>query len=84
MANTWGKEVAVQVRDPLGNIVTPIPLGVTLPHFTEWPLPYVFVEDDGQDVGDWDGLERVAHTTRLQPWEVRLVQHLVAKPLQGK
>ena len=24
----------------------------------------------------------MAHTTRLQPWEVRLVQHLVVKPLQ--
>ena len=84
MANNGKSEVAVHVRDPLGNIVTPIPLGVTLPDFTEWALPYVLVEDDGQVVGDWGGLERVAHTTCLQPWEVRLVQHLVAKPLQPK
>ena len=84
MASTPNEEVAVHVRDPPANIVTPIPLGATLPDFTEWALPYLFVEDAGQDVGDLGGLEKVAGTTRLQPWEVRLVQHLVAKPLQGK
>ena len=40
----------MQVKDPLGNIVTPKSLGVTLLDFTEWVLPYVLVEGDGQDV----------------------------------
>ena len=31
MANTRKDDVAVHVRDPLGNIVTPHPLGVILP-----------------------------------------------------
>ena len=31
--------IAVQVSDPLGNIVARIPLGVTLPAFSEWALP---------------------------------------------
>ena len=49
-ANTLKKALAVQVRDPLGNIVTPKSLGVTLLDFNEWVLPYVLVEGDGQDV----------------------------------
>ena len=57
---------------------------VILPHFTEWALPYVLVEDDGHVVGDWGGLERVIHTTNLKPWEPRLVQHLMGKPLFKK
>ena len=84
MANTRNKALAVRVRDPLGNIVTPSPLGVTLPNFTERALPYVLVEDDGQDVGNWGGLEKVAHTSERAPWDGRLVQHLVSKPLQAK
>ena len=57
MANTRSKEVAVHARDPLGNIVTPIPLGVTVRDFTQLALPYVLVEDDrmlGPGVG-WKG-----------------------------
>ena len=52
MANTRGKEVVVQVKDPPLNIVTPISLGVTLLDFTEWAVPHVLVGDAGQDVGD--------------------------------
>ena len=33
--------------DPLGNVVKPHLLGVILPDFTQWALPYVLVEDDG-------------------------------------
>ena len=35
-------------------------LGVILPDFTEWALPYVLVEDDGQEdrgQGDWGGAD---------------------------
>ena len=49
MANTRKDEVSVSVRDARGNIVQPRLLGVILPHFTEWALPYVLVEDDGQE-----------------------------------
>ena len=62
----------------------PYLLGVILPEFTEWALPYVLVEDDGQFVGDERGLVRVTHTTNLEPWEQRLLQHLAGKPLFHK
>ena len=39
MANTRKKEVALHVKDSLGNIVTPIPLEVTLPAFPDFTLP---------------------------------------------
>ena len=73
MANTRKDEVLVRVKDPLGNIVKPRLFGVILPDFTEWALPYVPVEDNGQDSGDLGGLVRVTHTTKLDPWELRLV-----------
>ena len=84
MATTRKDEVSVSVRDARGNIVKPRLLGVILHDFTEWALPYVLVEDDGQeDKGqrDWVGLTRVTHTSKLDLWEQRLVQHLVGKPL---
>ena len=84
MANTRSKAPPVQVRDPLGNIVTPPTLEATLPDFNEWALPYVLVQDDGKDVGNWGGFERAAHTRELAQWEGRLVQHFVYKPLQAK
>ena len=84
MANTQKKEVPMQVRDPLGNIVAPMSLGVTLRDFTELAMAYVLAEDDGQNVGDCSGLERVAHTTQLAPRPVKVVQHLVTKPSRGK
>ena len=58
MANTRKDEVSVRVKDPLGNIVKPRLLGVILPDFTKWALPYVLVEDNGQDLGTrggWSG-----------------------------
>ena len=56
MANTRKDEVSVSVRDARGNIVQPRLLGVILPDFTEWALPYVLVEDDEQeDRGQGDG-----------------------------
>ena len=84
MANTRKDEVSVSLRDARGNIVKPRLLGVILPDFTEWALPYVLVEDDGQEdrgQGDWGGLVRVTRTSKLDVWEQRLVQHLVGKPL---
>jgi hypothetical protein len=84
MANNRKDEVSVSLRDARGNIVKPRLLGVILPDFTEWALPYVLVEDDGQGdrgEGDWGGLVRVTHTSKLDVWEQRLVQHLVGRPL---
>ena len=52
MANTRKDEVSVRVKGALGNIVKPRLLGVILPDFTEWALPYALVEDDRQDSGD--------------------------------
>ena len=70
MANTRKDEVSVRVKDALGNIVKPRLLGVILPDFTEWALPYVLVEDDGQDSGDpRGGLVRVTHRSKLDLWE---------------
>ena len=84
MANTRKDDVVVHVTDPLRNTVKPHLLGVILPDFTEWALPYVLVEDDGHVVGDWSGMQRVTHTTSLQPWEHRLLQHPARKPLFKK
>ena len=84
MANNRKDEVSVSLRDARGDIVKPRLLGVILPDFTEWALPYVLVEDDGQGdkgEGDWGGLVRVTHTSKLDVWEQRLVQHLVGRPL---
>ena len=39
-------ELSVRVKDPPGNIAKARLLGVILPDFTEWALPYVLVEDD--------------------------------------
>ena len=57
MANTRKDALAVHLRDVHGNADTSRPLGVTLLHFTEWALPYVRLEDDGQDVWEvgWVG-----------------------------
>ena len=56
MANKRKDEVSVSLRDARGNIVKPRLLGVILPDFTEWALPYVLVEDDGQgDRGEGNG-----------------------------
>ena len=84
MANTRKDEVSVRVKGALGNIVKPRLLGVILRIFTEWALPYVRVEDNGQDSGDWGGLVRVTYTSKLDLWERRIVQHLVGKPLYHK
>ena len=84
MANTRNDEVSVRVKDAQGNIVKPRLLGVILPDFTEWALPYILVEDDGQDSGDLGGLVRVTRISKLDVWEQRLVQHLVGKPLYHK
>ena len=59
-------------------------MGVTLTDFTEWTLPYILLQDDGQDVGNWGWLVRVGHTRELARWEGRLVQQLVHKPFQMK
>ena len=74
----------MHVRNLQGNIVTPMPLGVTLPDFTEWALPFLLVEDDGQDVGNPCGLVKVGHTREVAQWEGRPVQQLMHKLLQMK
>ena len=59
-----------------GTLCNPAFRAVILPDFTEWALPYVLVEDDGQEdrgEGDWGGLVRVTHTSKLDLWEQGLV-----------
>ena len=65
--------------------VTPLHLGVTLPDFTEWALPYILIKDEdtkGESWRDIEGLERVCHTNQLEEWEKRPVQFSFHKPLQ--
>ena len=67
-----------------GTSLHPCPCGSPSPTSWSGPCPPVLLEDDGQDVGNWGGLVKVGHTRELAPWERRLVQHLVHKPLQAK
>ena len=82
MANKRVGTLETQLRLQSGE-VEPIHLGVTLPDFTEWALPYILIKDT-----DWalwheiDGLERVCHTQELPDHAQRPVQFLLTKPLQ--
>ena len=62
------------------NDVTPHHLGVTLPDFTQWALPYVLLEGDSVDE-ELSGLERVTHAAQLSPDARVMVQKLIHKPL---
>ena len=81
MANSKSKNLQVLMTDIRGKAVAS-----TLPYFMESALPYVILEDRGQDVnvGNWAGLVRVGHTSDLPHWESRLVQDVVHKSLQKK
>ena len=48
--------------------VEPIHLGVTLPEFTKWALPYILIKDEDTNLAGWndvEGLERVCHRDDL-------------------
>ena len=64
----------------------PIHLGVTLPDFTEWALPYILIRDEDTDWAGWHdikGLARVCHTQDLADDEQRPVQFLLTKPFRN-
>ena len=65
--------------------VEPIHLGVTLPDFGEWALPYILIEDEDTDWAGWhkiEGLKRVCHTQELPDHAQRPVHFLLPKTLQ--
>ena len=65
--------------------VEPIHLGVTLPDFTQWALPYILIKDEDTNWAVWheiDELERVCHTDDLPDHAKRPVQFVITKPLQ--
>ena len=64
MANKRVGTLEMRLRLETGE-VEPIHLGVTLPDFTEWALPYILIKDEDTDWAGWhdiEGLERVCHT----------------------
>ena len=66
--------------------VEPKHLGVTLPDFTEWALPYILIRDEDTAWAGWhdiEGLERVCHTQDLADHEQRPVQFLLTKPFRN-
>ena len=84
MANKRVGTLEMRVRLEAGD-VEPKHLGVTLPDFTEWALPYILIRDEDTDWAGWhdiDGLERVCHTQDLADHEQRPVQFLVTKPFR--
>ena len=84
MANKRVGTLEMRVRLEVGD-VEPKHLGLTLPDFTEWALPYILIRDEDTDWAGWhdiDGLERVCHTQDLADHEQRPVQFLVTKPFR--
>ena len=84
MANTRVWTLEMRLRLETGE-VEPIHLGVTLPDFTEWALPYILIKDEDIDWAAWhdiEGLERVCHKDEMRDHAKRLVQFLITKPLQ--
>ena len=84
MANKRVGTLEMRVRLEAGE-VEPKHLGVTLPYFTEWALPYILIRDEDTDWAGWhdiDGLERVCHTQDLADHEQRPVQFLLTKPFR--
>ena len=85
MANKRVGTLEMRLRLQSGE-VEPIHLGVTLPDFTEWALPYILIRDEDTDWAGWHdikGLERVCHTQDLADDEQRLVQFLLTKPFRN-
>ena len=85
MANKWADTLEMLLRIETGDVKL-VHLGVTLPDFTEWALPYSLIKDEDTNWLRWHdigGLVRVCHTNKLQHWEKRPVQFLITKPLQN-
>ena len=84
MANKRVGTLEMRLRLETGE-VEPIDLGVTLPDFTEWVLPYILIKDEDTDRAGWhdvEGLERVCHTDDLPDHAKGPIQFLITKPLQ--
>ena len=84
MANNRVGKLEMRLRLETGE-VEPIHLGVTLPDFTEWALPYILIKDEDTDWAAWydiEGLESVCHADELPDHAKRPVQFLITKPLQ--
>ena len=84
MANKRVGTLEMRVRLEAGD-VEPKHLGLTLPDFTEWALPYILIRDEDTGWAGWhdiDGLERVCHTQDLADHEQRPVQFLLTKPFR--
>ena len=84
MANKRVGTLEMRVRLEVGD-VEPNHLGVTLPDFTEWALPYILLRDEDTGWAGWhdiEGLERVCHTQDLADHEQRPVQFLLTKPFR--
>ena len=84
MANKRVGTLEMQLRVQSGE-VEPIHLGVTLPDFTEWALPYILIKDEDTDRAGWheiEGLERVCHKQESPEHAQRPVQLLLTKRLQ--
>ena len=82
IANKRVGTLEMRVRLEAGD-VKPKHLGVTLPDFTEWALPYILLRDEDTGWAGWhdiEGLERVCHTQDLADHEQRPVQFLLTKP----
>ena len=85
MANKRAVTLEMRMRLETGE-VKPLHLGVTLPEFTEWALPYILIKDEDTSWAAWldiEGVERVCHTDELQDFERRPVQLLITKPLNN-
>ena len=84
MANKRVGTLEMRVRLEAGG-VEPKHLGVTLPDFTEWALPYILLRDEDTGWAGWhdiEGLQRVCHTQDLADHEQRPVQFLLTKPFR--
>ena len=85
MVNKRADALEMRVRIETGD-VKPMHLGVTLPHFKEWALPYILIKDDDTNWAGWheiEGLARVCHIDELAEWEKRPVQFPIDKPLRN-
>ena len=85
MANKRVAALEMRLRLQSGE-VEPVHLGVTLPDFTEWALPYILIRDEGIDWAGWhdiEGMERVCHTQDWAGHEQRRVQFLLTKPFRN-
>ena len=94
MANKRVGTLEMRLRLETGE-VEPTHLGVTLPDFTKWALPYILIKDEDTNWAWWhviEGLERVCHTadqTRQGPSQeevqsVRLSGVLYQQPTLAK